>query len=154
MNSFPTLKSTKRFSLDLSKRKVKKYIALPPLARNSEGKIINESIYEKIVENGYDDVQEKIQSFHDEVDLYSVLNRCVKTNDFTLLNQREVVYGDYSDIPNDKLGAINFREKAVETFNALSDADKKVITDFFAGIKSNIDDTSKVGTTKEDKESA
>lgn len=72
---------------------------IPPFTKNEKGEWLNESsvpIYKKV---GKINVQEQIQSFADEVDIYKILERFAATGDETLLNKNPGFYYDISGIP-------------------------------------------------------
>ena len=75
---------------------------VPPYAIDpNSGKFLNDSSQPKLISKGKINIQEKIQSFAKEVDLYSILEKFAYGEDASLLNARPCQYGDISDLPND-----------------------------------------------------
>ncbi len=92
--------------LDYSNTKEPIYTEIPPYTKDENGEWLNESSFPKIVQTGYIDVQEKIQSYADDVDIYKILERFAYSGDTTLINRSHGIYTDVSNIP-DNLHAFN-----------------------------------------------
>lgn len=129
MNNIPI--KSKRYSLDLSRETEDTYIAIPPLATNKDGEVINMSTKTKLMKNGKVNVQEKIQSYHDEVDLYHILNRVAKPEDAIVLHGYDKAYADISDMPSDIHSMVNSNSTANASFNSLSDNEKQAVLKYF-----------------------
>ena len=87
--------------IDLSNEMEDIFIEVQPYAVDPEtGKFLNDSSVPKIIPNGKVNVQERIQSFAKEVDLYSILEKFAYSDDVALINARQCGYGDISSIPN------------------------------------------------------
>lgn len=87
--------------LDYSRTKEPVYTEVPPYAMNEKGEFINKSSFPMLVKTGEVDVQEKIQSYAKEVDIYSILERFSMTGDVSILNRSVGSYMDISDLPSD-----------------------------------------------------
>lgn len=92
--------------LDYSNTKEPIYTEIPPYTKDENGEWLNDSSFPKIVQTGYIDVQEKIQSYADDVDIYKILERFAYSGDTTLINRSHGIYTDVSDIP-DNLHSFN-----------------------------------------------
>jgi len=90
---------------DLSNEIEDIYEEVPPYAIDTKtGKFLNETSVPKIVKIGSVNVQDRIQSFAKEVDLYSILEKFAYSDDPALINARPCAYGDISELPNDLNG--------------------------------------------------
>lgn len=76
-----------------------------------------------LVEVGREEIQPKIEAYAPYTDLVYMLSR-LKVNDFSVLNQRRAMYGDFSELPTNPVDAINFVHGAESAFGRLS-ADEK-----------------------------
>lgn len=92
--------------LDYSNTKEPIYTEIPPYTKDENGEWLNDSSFPKVIQTGYIDVQEKIQSYADDVDIYKILERFAYSGDTTLINRSHGVYTDVSNIP-DNLHAFN-----------------------------------------------
>lgn len=77
---------------------VKKFRTLAPYAKDKEGKIINDSPFPKRVENGCTNIDEFIQSFKNDTDLYCLIEKYIKTGDESIINKKQGFYGDFSNL--------------------------------------------------------
>lgn len=68
---------------------------------------------------GKTNVYEKIQMFKDDCDLEKILQRCTDTGDITLLNQRNPLFIDMEDYPENIFEAHRKIKEAENTFNEL-----------------------------------
>ena len=73
---------------------------VPPFTKNEKGEWINDSSQPLLIPKGKKDVDEYIQSFKDEVDIYKILEKVALTGDESLLYQRDGFYGDVSVMPD------------------------------------------------------
>lgn len=64
------------------------------------GKVINKTSVSKFVKTGVIDVNEKIQSYKSECDIYSILERFINSMDQSLLSARPCSFADIVDLPN------------------------------------------------------
>ena len=122
---------SKRFPIDLSRETEDTYIAIPPLATNKDGEVINMSTETKLMKNGKVNIQEKIQSYHDEVDLYHILDRVAKPEEAVELYGRTKSYGDISGMPDNLNDIANSKTTASASFNSLSDTEKEAVLKYF-----------------------
>lgn len=92
------------------------YNEVPPYATDPEtGEVLNPTSRVKRVKSGEYDFQEYIQSFADSCSLSALLARVKSTKDLTLLNQRDVEFGD--ELPSDPAELRRLSEQ-VDTVNA------------------------------------
>lgn len=74
---------------------------VPPFAYDEEtGEFLNKSSFPKLVKTGQVNVQERIQSFFEDVDIYSILAKFAMTGDESLLKRQVGFYGDVSTVPD------------------------------------------------------
>lgn len=67
---------------DLSNTKEPVFTEVPPFAYDEEtGEFLNKSSFPKLVKTGEVDVQEKIQSYLDDVDIYKILEKVALSGD-------------------------------------------------------------------------
>ena len=87
---------------DLSNEFEDTFIEIAPFTRDEKGNWLNDSSVPKLVPNGKVNVQERIQSFADDVDIYKILERFAYSGDMSLINQRPVMPNDVdvSNLPN------------------------------------------------------
>ena len=76
-----------------------------------------------LVEVGREEIQPKIDAYAPYTDLVYMLSR-LKVNDFSVLNQRRAMYGDFSELPTNPVDAINLVHGAESAFGRLP-ADEK-----------------------------
>lgn len=82
---------------------------VPPFAIDPDTKkFINDSSQPKLISKGKINIQERIDSFGREVDIYSILERFAYGEDESLLKARKCEYGDISELPNDLNGYANY----------------------------------------------
>lgn len=84
------------------------------------GKFLNETSQPKIISKGKVNIQEKIQSFAREVDLYSILEKFAYSDDESLLRARPCDYGDISNFPNDLNGYAQFVNAHFDKLNEIN----------------------------------
>ena len=100
---------------------VKTFIEIPPYAVDKEsGEILNKTS-RKILKRGDDfNFYEKIQSYKDDVDIYSILSKYSMSGDESLINQRVGTFSDVYDIPdniNDFTKANELKSKKLSQFS-------------------------------------
>lgn len=144
---------SKRFSIDLSRETEETYIAIPALATNKDGEVINMSNETKLMKNGKVNVQEKIQSYHDEVDLYHILDRVARPEEAVELYGRTKAYADVSGMPDNLNDFANSKNTANASFNSLSDNEKQAVLKYF-GLVSTTTANDENKDSKEVKENA
>ena len=86
---------------DLSNEFEDTYEEIPPFSRDEKGNWLNDTSVPKLVSTGKINIQERIQSFFDDVDIYKILERFAYTGDMALFSQRESYENDIdiSSIP-------------------------------------------------------
>lgn len=96
--TFNTMWEVKNENKPLDVPKLPKYIydetTYRPGAKDENGKMINDSRFDKVVKGSKTDLQEYIQSFADECDVYKILERCARSGDFSVLVGDDDNYGD------------------------------------------------------------
>lgn len=137
MNSFPFIKDKKFKVRDASSSKIPQYKEIPGYATNENGEVINMSRYPKYKRVEDLDVQPKIQSYYEEVDLYHILSKVAINGDTSLLATNKTgVYTDISDVPDNFHDLTKIKEKASSQFFNLTDEEKAAVLKFF-GIDSD-----------------
>lgn len=129
---------TEKTGLDYSRKLEKRFVEVPPYACDIEtGKIINKTSEPMLIEDDPFDVDEYIQSFKDECDIYTILEKFALTGctDSTLINKKVMSFGDISDLPD------NFND-----LNKYFDEANEKIKEFNADIAKDIIDDSKKTT--------
>lgn len=84
---------------DLSDPFLDTFIEIPPFTRDDKGNFINDTSVPKFKKTGKINVQEQIQSYADEVDIYKILEQFAATGDDSLLNRVNGFYSDISEVP-------------------------------------------------------
>ena len=84
---------------DLSRTKEDVFEELPPFAMDSEGNFLNKSSNPKVLRVGEVDVQERIQSYANDVDIYHILERLTLSGDSLPQPLADGKVYDYSMIP-------------------------------------------------------
>lgn len=124
---------TEKTGLDYSRKLEKRYVEVPPYACDIEsGKIINKSSEPVLIEDEPFDVDEYIQSFKDECDIYTILEKFALTGctDSTLINKKVMSFGDISELPDNFNDLNKYFEDAnakIKEFN--NDIAKDIIDD-------------------------
>lgn len=115
---------------DLSREIEDVYTEITPYAVDPEtGKFLNDSSVPKILKTGTINVQERIQSFANEVDLYSILEKFAYSDDPALVNARPCAYGDLSELPNDLNGFSMFVNAQFNKLNDMNPELAKMVVD-------------------------
>ena len=68
---------------------------------------------------GNTNIYEKIQASLEETKVYNILEKFEKTGDPSILNRRQGVYGDFSNIPKSPIEIQNIILRAEKEFNSL-----------------------------------
>lgn len=104
--TFNTMWEVKNKNKPLDVPKLPKYIydetTYRPGAKDENGKMINDTRFDKVVKGSKTDLQEYIQSFADECDIYKILERCARSGDYTALLADNDNYGDTSMFKADR----------------------------------------------------
>lgn len=95
------------------------------------GEVLNPTKFYKLVKVGEKDLQEEIQSFKDDCDLYKILEKvAMSTNVITgnenELNSKKGFYGDLSDVPS---GINDLNQYFKDSENMLGQFDKDTALD-------------------------
>ena len=77
-----------------------------------------------LVDVGREEIQPKIEAYAPFTDLVYMLSR-LKVNDFSVLNQSTPMYGDFSELPDNPVDAINLVHSAERRFAELPVEDKQ-----------------------------
>ncbi len=106
---------------DCSNPYVKQFIEIPPFAKdpNNPVNFLNETDQIILKENGRINIQDYIDSFADSCDFAMLFDQFMKTQDFTILNQREGVYEDISQIPDNYNDMVAYLDHVRSDFNDL-----------------------------------
>lgn len=124
---------TKKTGLDYSRKLEKRFVEVPPYACDVEtGKIINKTSEPILIEDEPFDVDEYIQSFKDECDIYTILEKFALTGctDSSLINKKVMSFGDISELPDNFNDLNKYFEDAnakIKEFN--NDIAKDIIDD-------------------------
>lgn len=87
--------------IDLSNEFEEVFEEVAPYAIDvATGEIINKSSVPTLISKGKVNVQERINSFAKEVDLYSILEKFAYSEDPSIINVRQCQYGDIASLPN------------------------------------------------------
>lgn len=86
--------------LDYSDSKQEQFEEIPPFTKDSNGKWLNDTSQPILISKGFIDVDEYINQFKDDVDIYKLLEKVALTGDMSLLNQREGWFGDSTIFPD------------------------------------------------------
>lgn len=86
---------------DLSNEFEDVYEEIPPYSVDLQtGELLNKTPNPIIRKVGKRNVQEQIQSFADDVNLYKILERVAVSGDTSLLNRKVAYFGDYVNLPD------------------------------------------------------
>lgn len=119
-----------RTGLDYSNTKEPIFTEIPPYTKDSEGNWLNDTSFPKIIKTGYVDVQEKIQSFADDVDIYKILERFAYSGDTAVINRSHGVYSDITNIPDNLHSFSEYVGKNLDTLkNIDSDLAKAILNE-------------------------
>lgn len=104
----------KKTGQDLSRETEKVFIEVPPFAVNEKGEFLNKTDSPILKENGVVNVQEKIQSFKDDVDIYKILEKVALTGDTSILNQKIGSFADLVNLPDNVNDMNEYIKKATD----------------------------------------
>lgn len=119
----------KRQPLDLSNKFEDTYIEIPPYTKDEKGNWLNDTKHSILKKTGRVNVFDKIQSYKDECDIYSILKRVAATGDTSLLNQRQGVYADIADVPKDYHQAVKLAKSQDELLSRIDADDQNKLAD-------------------------
>ena len=115
---------------DLSNEVEDVYQEIQPFAVDAKtGEFLNNSSIPKVVKIGQINVQEKIQSFANDVDLYHILEKFAYSEDKSLINQKECAYGDISEMPDNLNDYAQFVNKHIDNLTSLNPDLAKMVID-------------------------
>lgn len=133
---------------DCSNKFQKRYKEIPPYAIDLEtGKFLNKTSQTVLVEDEPFDIDEYIQSFKSECDIYTILEKFGLTDctDTSLINKGVMSFGDISELPdnfNDMNEYLKSANDFISRFNADTARDildgKKSADDIQASIETKI----------------
>lgn len=113
---------------DLSNPMVETFEEIPPYAVDPKnGKFLNDSSVPKIVSKGKINIQERIQSFAKETDLYYILEKFAYSGDNAIINARECAYADLSQLPNDLNGFAQYTKRQYDKLKGMNEELAKMI---------------------------
>ena len=117
-------------SLDLSNEFEEVFEEVAPFAIDAEtGKLLNPTSQPMIISKGKINVQERIQSYASQADIYSVLEKYAATGDSNLLNARSCSYGDISEYPNDLNGYAQYCRAHLSALDEMNPELAKMVID-------------------------
>lgn len=151
---FNSMWERKNENKPLNVPKIDKYIfdsvVYRPCAKDEKGKIINDTRFDMVVKGQKTKLQDYIQSFEEETDVYKILERCARSGDYSVL-VGDPAYGDctpYSadraenDITLKKLQEQNTstpKEVAEAILGGLSDSDIMAILEKIHNKENTVD---------------
>lgn len=100
---------------------------IPPFTKNEKGEWLNDSSVPKFVKRGKINVQESIQSYADDVDIYKILERFAATGDESIINRNVGFYADISQVPTNFNDFQDYLLSNSKTLNLFPDELKKAI---------------------------
>lgn len=114
---------------DLSNELEEVFIELPPFAIDEEGNFLNKTASPILKSNGFVNVQEKIQSFKDDVDIYKILEKVALTGDSSFLNKKIGTFADICDLPDNVNDMNDYIKKTTNTEGISEDILKAAVAD-------------------------
>lgn len=105
--------------LDYSNQFEDVFEEIPPFTKNEKGEWLNETSEPKIIKTGKINIQEKIDSYADDVDIYKILARVAASGDDSILCEAQGVYGDFSAVPTNINDFDNYVAENIETIKSL-----------------------------------
>ena len=102
---------------DCSNKYIRQFVEVPPYAKDEKGKFINESSRTILKEIEPFDMDEYIQSFKEDTDIYAILKKFNMSGDISLLNQKQGFYEDISDLPDNHFDLEHLNEKITMSYN-------------------------------------
>lgn len=115
---------------DLSNELEDVYQEIQPFAVDPKtGEFLNNSSIPKVVKTGQINVQEKIQSFATDVELYHILEKFAYSEDSAIINQKPCAYGDISEMPDNLNDYAQFVNKHIDKLTSLNPELAKMVLD-------------------------
>ena len=142
---------------DLSRTKEDVFEELPPFAMDSEGNFLNKSSNPKIVKVGEVDVQERIQSYANDVDIYHILERLTLSGESLPQPLADGKVYDYSMIPDNIHDFEKYINNSIGTLSKVSPTLAKAIlnadsseADIVSAINAYVDEVKAANIKKEE----
>ena len=142
---------------DLSRTKEDVFEELPPFAMDSEGNFLNKSSNPKVLRVGEVDVQERIQSYANDVDIYHILERLTLSGDSLPQPLADGKVYDYSMIPDNIHDFEKYINNSIGTLSKVSPALAKAIlnadsseADIVSAIHAYVDEVKAANFKKEE----
>lgn len=102
---------------DCSNKYIRQFVEIPPYAKDDKGKFINESSKTILKEIEPFDMDEYIQSFKEDTDIYAILKKFNMSGDISLLNQKQGFYDDISELPDNHFDLEHMNEKITMAYS-------------------------------------
>lgn len=118
---------------DLSNVYEQTFKELAPYERNEKGEFLNDSPFPKIVPAEKVNIQERIDSFFEDVDLYHILARVAVTGDLSPLEKKTGFCGDISNIPNNFNDINDYYKNLSQQYNSLDVNIKELVSSGLSG---------------------
>lgn len=117
---------TEKTGLDYSRKFEKQYKEIPPYTKDDKGNFLNDSSQPKLVESEPFDVDEYIQSFKDDCDIYQLLEKAYLSQNVGLLNRNDNgIYDDISELPEDPYEFENLQRNLNEELVKINSSEEK-----------------------------
>lgn len=142
----------KPVGIDCSNTKEKLYEEILPYTKDENGKLINDSPYSIFVEKGYVDIQEKIQSYAKECDIYSILEKFANSGDESFIQKSVGYYGDISSVPTNLNDFNDLVNNGIDNIMAMPEEIGKAILNDSLSTDEVVDTINNFGKQEEKKE--
>lgn len=134
----------KRSVLNASNPYVETFVCVEPYAVDTEsGECVNPTPYAVLIPGDKINIQEKIQSYARDCDLYTILERYAVSGDSTLINKRVASFADIVGIPDNKNDFNEFIQQHIDGLSKTNPEIAKAILDSkidYNSLKSIIDE--------------
>lgn len=142
---------------DLSRTMEDVFEELPPFAMDAEGNFLNKSSFPKLVKTGQVNVDERIQSYADDVDIYKILERMVMSGESLPEPKHDGLVYDFSMIPDNIHDFERYISNSLDSLAKVSPELAKVIlsegaseADIKTAINNYVDSFKQVNSNKKD----
>lgn len=133
---FNSMWEVKNINKPLATPKLPKYlydsITYRPGAKDEAGKLLNDTRFDLVVKGQKTSLQDYIQSFEDETDIYKILERCARSKDYSIL-AGDPLYGDCTIYSADRAA----NDKTLKDLNNLNSQAPKELAEALLGNLSN-----------------
>lgn len=121
----------KKTEQDCSNPYQERFKEVPPYAVDTDGKFVNKKNVPVLVKDEPFNVDEYIQSFKDECDIYTILEKFALTGctDTSIINKGVMSFGDISELPDNVNDMNEYFEKLNKKLADFSDDTAKQILD-------------------------